>query len=598
MGFDAEFTDRPVPDGNPEATAEGLLLRATRRLVYDLFAYRDTREQTRPRVPSVRTIVRETHIADLAPGERPALQQTFVYVDGFGRELQLKSQADPDPERPGPRWIGSGATVYSTKGNVVRRYEPFFTTTHEYEADRTDGVSTVRCYDATQRVVATLFPDATYAKTVFGAWHRSTWDRNDTVLDDPRTDPDVAGVAAGVVAALGTDWRTWYQRRIEGELGHGERVAAVKSAAHARTPATVWLDPLQRAVLSRERGGPDPDDPARAVVLDTRLERDVLGQVLAVRDAMDAASGGRVVVRSIYDHAGRVLRRWNLDSGTRWSLPDVDGRVLRSWDSRGHTRRTVYDSARRPLQVVVRGADPAWPHKEVVVERACYGEALPDAGRHNLRGRVHLQLDQSGVAICHGYDFKGNPISSTRRIAAGYRDVVDWSQPQTAPQELLDAAEPLLEPTRYDAWTRFDALNRPVLLSAPADAGAAPSVTRYRYGASNLLRQLEVQVEGDVDADGAPAWTAVVEDVEFNARGQRVRLRRGNGVVTGHTYDPLTFRLTRTVAHRSAGRPLQDLGYTYDAAGDILAINDDGDDPAVFRNRRVDGSWTDTYDAS
>ena len=62
-----------------------------------------------------------------------------------------------------------------------------------FEFARAVGVSAVLFYDPPGRVVATLHPDDSYAKTVFDPWQQSTWDANDTVLLDPRTDPDVRG---------------------------------------------------------------------------------------------------------------------------------------------------------------------------------------------------------------------------------------------------------------------------------------------------------------------------------------------------------------------------------------------------------------------
>ncbi|MFX7862325.1 hypothetical protein ABTK41_19795, partial [Acinetobacter baumannii] len=74
----------------------------------------------------------------------------------------------------------------------------------------------------------------------------------------------------------------------------------------------------------------------------------------------------------------------------------------------------------------------------------------------------------------------------------------------------------------------------------------------------------------------APEWTPFVINVDYDARGQRVRVEHGNGAVTVMTYDPATFRLTRLLTTRPAGAdqscgPLfadgavvQDLRYHYD----------------------------------
>ncbi|WP_406193202.1 hypothetical protein OH807_02330 [Kitasatospora sp. NBC_01560] len=604
-GLDAAALDAPPPDGDPADTAPGLLLDATRRLCYDLTAYARTRHLPHPLAPSVRTIVRETHTADLDPGERSVLLNTFVYSDGSGREIQRKTEADPAPGHAGPdapaparpRWTGSGWTVTDNKGDPVRVFEPFFTDTHAFEPGAARGTATTRLHDAAGRVVATLFADDSYAKTVLTPWRRTTWDRNDTALADPRTDPDTAALTAAHFRTAPPGWRTWYAQRIDGGLGAAEQAAAAKTAAHAGTPDTVHSDPLGRVFLSRRHNGFTGGDHAVPVLHDTRTERDILGNVLAVRDPVPADDrGGRVVAHAVFDLAGRILRRDAMDAGARWTLADVSGAPLRGWDSRGHTTRTVRDPLRRTTRVLVTGSDRADPHREVVVIRTVYGETLPDAARHNLRGRVHYRLDQSGSARCDAYDFKGNPLRSTRRIAAQYRGTVDWSLPGSAEPDLPAAAEPALEPAEFTAGSRFDALNRPLLLVTPAEAGAAPSTTRYGYGRSGLLDRVDVRIEDDSDEHGGARWTSIVRALHYNARGQQTRAVRGNGTVAENSYDPLTFRLQRTVSRSPVGGRVQDLGYTYDAAGNITDIQDAAHRPVFFRNRRVPAGSSYTYD--
>ena len=134
---------RTSPTRSPTRTA--LLGDATTRLVYDLFAYlRTTRRPGRRSRRWSATMARETHVADLGPASRRAIQHGFAYSDGFGREIQRKLPAEPGPLGDGgpdvdPRWVGSGWTIFNNKGQPVRQYEPFFTATHDFEFARTDG---------------------------------------------------------------------------------------------------------------------------------------------------------------------------------------------------------------------------------------------------------------------------------------------------------------------------------------------------------------------------------------------------------------------------------------------------------------------------
>jgi RHS repeat-associated protein len=80
-----------------------------------------------------------------------------------------------------------------------------------------------------------------------------------------------------------------------------------------------------------------------------------------------------------------------------------------------------------------------------------------------------------------------------------------------------------------------------------------------------------------------------VKHIAYNARGQRLLVLYGNGVMTRHVYDPQTFRLARLRTERSrltadepagaltmtgVGLPLQDFLYRYDLAGNITSIDE------------------------
>ena len=62
-----------------------------------------------------------------------------------------------------------------------------------------------------ERVVATLHPNNTFEKVVFDPWRQTTYDVNDTVTFDPKTDPDVGDFFGALPDA---DYLpTWYQQR-------------------------------------------------------------------------------------------------------------------------------------------------------------------------------------------------------------------------------------------------------------------------------------------------------------------------------------------------------------------------------------------------
>jgi RHS repeat-associated protein len=558
---------------DPFADAHPLLGQATTRVLYDLDAFRHSRHQPQPQPAGVAVLARETHLTELAPGQRTRIQRSFSYCDGFGREVQHKRQAAPGLVNTGEpdikhRWIGSGWTVFNNKGLPVRDYEPFFSETPGFEFARAVGVSAVRFYDPVGRVVATLQPDDSYAKTVFDPWHTQTWDVNDTVLLDPREDPDVAGYAGRYLAVLSEQpggWATWYARRIDGTLGRAQQRAAEQTAAHAGTPTCTWMDTLGRTFLTVDHNRIPENGGLIDQYCRTRSLLDIQGNDHEVRDAL-----GRAVMRYGYLMLSRPVTHAGMDTGGGLVLPDVTGSPVYACNSRGFAFRTSYDALRRPVRSYVAGPGIIG---EALQARTDYGESVADGEARNLRARIARQYDGAGLTVNEVYDFKGNLLHARRQLAAVYRDVVDW------------ASEVPLEGRQYNSRASYDALNRPTSMTAPDGSVLVPS-----YDPSSLLERIDGRLRGVAEA------TMFIEHIDYNARGQRTRICHGNGSVCEYTYDPFTFRLTSLVTLRGR-RKLQDLRYTYDPIGNPTLIRDDAQQRAFFRNHVVGPSASYRYDA-
>src|SRR6185436_16371793 len=149
---------------------------------------------------------------------------------------------------PQLRWLGTGRKVLNNKGKMVKEYEPYFSVTHQFESYPElveTGVTLVRFFDATGRLVRIEEPDGTFFRRVHASWSVAVWDRNDTVLQS-----------------------IWYDRRINrlidaeliaaGKDPVREAEAAVAAAAHAGTPRTSHLDPLGQTIVDIEHNGLDP----------------------------------------------------------------------------------------------------------------------------------------------------------------------------------------------------------------------------------------------------------------------------------------------------------------------------------------------------
>jgi RHS repeat-associated protein len=594
---DQFFTD---PKGPPAAT---LLGDATTRILYDLTRYWREPDPSKKPPTFAATLARETHASEPVPAGGLRIRASFSYSDSFGREIQKKIQAEPGrvPQRDidgkiivgsdgqpemtssevSPRWVGSGWTIFNNKGKPVRQFEPFFTDTHHFELDVRIGVSPVLFYDPLERVVATLHPNHTWEKVVFDALRQESWDVNDTVLaTDPKTDHDVGDFFRRLPDA---DYLpTWHARRQGGALGPREQSAAGKAAIHAATPTVAHFDSLGRTFLTTahnrlKRSDTPPADPPTEELYHTRVVFDIEGNQREVLDAKD-----RIVMRYDYDMLGNRIHQASMEAGERWTLNDVAGKPIRAWDSRDHRFRTAYDPLRRPTDSFLSEGAGA----EKVVGRSIYGETRPNPEASNLRGKVAQLFDQAGVVTSAEYDFKGNLLLSQRQLAQEYKTTLDWS-----------VAVPL-EAETYVSRTAYDALNRPIELTAPDN-----SVIHPAYNEANLLERIEVNLRGAADA------TPFVTNIDYDAKGQRARsdyaTRDGEGISTTYVYDPDTFRLLHLTTRRNAAgfdatdRPgeVQDLSYTYDPAGNITHIRDDAQQTVYFKNHLVEPSAEYTYDA-
>jgi RHS repeat-associated protein len=673
-GFVAELTQAELhaffDAADPHTEAPGLLRDATTRIVHDIDrffrtskAHPDNPTQWQP--ACVATLTRETHVTAPLPPHGLRVQLSFAYSDGFGREIQKKIQAEPGPLVEGapndiPRWVGSGWTIFNNKGNPVRQYEAFFSkrerpdgtlfSDHRFEFGVTVGVSPVLFYDPAERVIATLHPNHTYEKVVFDAWEQTSYDVNDTCgphnreTGDARTDPDIQGYVGKYFKTQPATWQPWYLQRTGSTLGPDELNAAQRAAAHADTPATAHFDALGRPFLTVARNrvvcaGHDLDGTEEGFA--TRVELDIEGNQRSLRDERKlpvnclptGALEQRIVMRYAYDMLGNRIQQLSMEAGARWMLKDVAGKSIRAWDGRGHNFTTSYDELRRPVEQTVRGttmqSDPRTLNREILVDKIEYGETIANAEALNLRTRIYRHSDSAGISTnarldANGsptvaYDFKGNLLGSTHRLASDYKAIPDWS------------LNPQLDAETFEVSTRYDALNRPTQSVAPHSslARAKHNVIQPVFNDANLLERVDVWLERAaepaalLDPNAEAPSPVGVANIDYDAKGQRLRIDYKNGATTRYTYDPETFRLIRLYTRRGAaftedcdnptpppariaapatpsqGRAcgVQNLRYTYDPAGNIMHIQDDAQQTIYFKNMRVEPSNDYTYDA-
>jgi YD repeat-containing protein len=485
-------------------------------------------------LPASATVVsREVHYAE---STTTRFQTAVAYSDGGGNVVQTKTTAAPS------QWVGTGRVQVDNKGNPVRQYEPFFSATSDYEDEDevvATGVSVTLTYDALSRKIRADHPDGTFETVEYATWSQTTSDRCDTVLDSD-----------------------WYADRSSSSDPLVVRSVA-RSTEHAETPSVAHVDVLGRPFRTVET-----PDGTEEYVTDTVL--DLLGRTTAVIDAR-----GNTTQADVFDAMGRSVHSTSPDAGETRVLLDVAGQPVRTWKSGGVVITQTYDALRRPRATF----DGTRVHVFNV-----YGEF--DDTDH-ARGRLWRQYDGAGLVEL-GYDFAGNGTSSTRTFLDDVDTEVNWlTLLDDVDLAALDAtAAGDLQGSGFTTTTTFDALKRVVTSTTPDD-----SVTRNTWDEGGRLSAVDVQIRG------SSTWTPMVGAITHDAKGQRTRIEYP-GFATDYTYDAETFRLVRLETVRdSDDAVLQDLTYTYDAAGNIVQISDAAQQTLFFDNSVVSPTTKYKYDA-
>ncbi|WP_405820218.1 FG-GAP-like repeat-containing protein [Streptomyces sp. NBC_01390] len=557
------------------------------RIAHDLHAFAG-----RGRPASVRSTRRVHHDTepDVVAGQRDEVIVSVVYSDGFGRLLQTRSQAeetlfgDPafgggvipvgdltstgdstgrtrTPDSP-DNVVVSGWQVYDNKGRVVQKYEPFFSAGYDYAPplDAQLGRKAVTFYDPHGRVERTVHPDGSEQRTVYG-------------IPADLADPD---------RCLPTPWES-YTYDAQDNAGRTHPAQAQPYASHWNTPASTEIDALGRVVTAVARNGRTPDD--RFI---TRSTYDIQGNLVAITDAL-----GREAFRYSFDLAKRRWRTDSIDAGRRDTVPDALGSVVESRDSKGALTLGVFDLLHRPTRVWARD-DADGP--VTLRQRIAYGDAGTPAQRpaerdgarnRNLLGRATQHWDEAGYVNTNSVDFKGNVVQGTRVVIADapvlatYDQAattgwqvrpfwVDWTPGPGQTQAQRDAQ--LLEASSYVTSAQYDALNRVKRRFLPSDTEGKRHILYHTYNRAGGLEQVQLDS------------TVHVKRIAYDAKGRRSLIAYGNGVLTRYAYDPYTFRLVRlrserytqpdATTYRPTGPPLQDHGYDYDLAGNLVTLRD------------------------
>lgn len=542
-------------------------------LEYDLFAFKDSGGPVWVKTTQRLNHINADYLSSLPSEEQDATIIAVEYSDGFGRQLQTRTQAEDlrfgdallgDSGLPADQGVAnapavgtlrtsgplnvvvSGAKLYNNKGKVVEQWEPYFGSGFDLTDPTAQHGQRVRIFfDALGRPKRTVNPDGTEQRVVYGVpnllntpdsfkpspWERFTYDANDLA---PITHP-----------------------------------GNTLSASHHWTPKSELIDALGHTVRTVEHittltpaGSGAPSIGVDDVVM--QYSYDIKGQLLEVTDPLD-----RICFEHAYDTAGNNLWTKHLDSGEKTLMVDAQGKPLYSGDAKGAAVYTAYDDLHRPKDIWAKDASA---ESVTLRQHMLYGDSagLTDPQLLNLKGKLVTHYDEAGKATITGYDFKGNPLGKVRQVISddeltgSDKYVVDWTG--------LD--EDILDELEYPTDILYDGLNRMRRTTLPEDGDAWRKELVPVYNRAGALQALSITDSG----------TEHVRHIAYNAKGQRVLLVTGNDVMTRYAYDPVTFRLLRTRSEKytlagSTYTPInntnrQDKGFVYDLGGNIIQVKE------------------------
>ncbi|MDP9656195.1 UNVERIFIED_ORG: insecticidal toxin complex protein TccC [Pseudomonas putida] len=346
--------------------------------------------------------------------------------------------------------------------------------------------------------------------------------------------------------------------------------------AHHGTPTLAVSDARGLAVRAVQYHRRQAFDPVETRVTHQRF--DAAGRPVASRDPYlfalaqnDASVPANL--NQVFSLSGVPLASDSLDAGWQVALQGAAGQIVERWDGRGSRTLTEFDALLRPVAVRERGGESA----EHVLERFTYAGVDADTAVHNLCGQLIRHDDPAGTLHLKELGLGGAVLQQVRHFLRD-ADTPDWPASEAARDALLETGDGATTSHIYSPG------------AAPLQqTDALGNRQRFAYTVAGELKDTRLTLVGEDEM-------TLVSALHYNASGQIESETAGNRVITRHRYDLADGRLTGLSAHKADGTPLQDLRYNYDAAGNVLSLEDAAQPIRYFNNQRIEPLKTYRYD--
>ncbi|MEI7935495.1 MAG: toxin TcdB middle/N-terminal domain-containing protein [Verrucomicrobiota bacterium] len=474
----------------------------------------------------------ETRQLDKPPASAATKRDHYLlsrqFVDGLGRKLLTKQEAEPAPGGSSPRVVVSEATQFNARQKPSRTLNPFFSLLGgsledllAFENIETSGWqgqfqndgsllnlglasahATRTDYDATLRPTQVANPDGTQRRTAYEPLLTRSFDENDTDFASPNFNTPMAHYNDGLgrliqvdeVTRLSDDgtpagalhtWTTRYEYDLNDQL-----TRITDSQANIKT---FGYDGLKRKT--------DMNDPDRG------LMHFVYDDASNLTETTDAKAQR---ITYSYDGANRILTE-----------DYHDGLPLPAWRGEGQGE----------------GFDVIY-HYDSPVPSLPQGDTTTATAR-NTRGTLAWVEDLSGE----------------EHTSCDSRGRVEWTVKRIPDPLITDSRSLITYTTRF----AYDSLDRVTSLTYPDNDQIS-----YEYNERSLLRRIP----------GGPSGS-IISNLVYQPSAQNGQIDYGNGVRTTYAYDS-RLRLTSLITYPASRitEPLINFSYDFDPVSNIKSITD------------------------
>jgi RHS repeat-associated protein len=412
--------------------------------------------------------------------------------------------------------------TYDANGNKLTQ-----TVTRTKADGTTESLSTQYQYDGNNRLVKTIYPDATFTQTAYNAIGKQS-DVFDALNRKTHYDYDDNGRLT----------KTTYPDLTTESFTYDANDHRLTSVDRLNRTTSFTYDALGRLTKTTY-----PDSSV------TQSVYDAIGQTTQTIDALNHATS------YTFDDAGRRTSVTDALNHVTSFAYDNAGNQTSITDALNHTTQYVYDSSNRKIKTI-------------------YPDQSSDSVTYDALGRQIAKTDQAGKVTQYGYDALGRLVTVTQFLN-GSPLITTYGYDEIGNRISQTDANGHVTRFAYDQLGRRTSRTLPTGMSETYSVDNVGNVTAktdfnghtttYQYDTMNRLTEKTADAFFSTGACTGGLCGATQVTYSYDDAGRRLSMTDASGT-TNYTYDSRDRLLTK--ATNAAGT----LTYTYDAAGNMLSL--------------------------